>query len=239
MGIAAMRFGGADLPHHSNNTQHPTKIAQNSVSNRNREVLQAQAVAQLGNSSAVCTRLPDNESDLKRCALLLLTMDQPATALNQMMASATQHGFTVVLTPADLSSSRDAPLACRSDFLIVSENELEALTEMPSYCFAQMEEAAKSLLQQGLRNLIITLGERGCLWMSQGKTRHVAAYKVTAAETRGASDAFIGCFAHYYAKDGDVLNALEHASLYAACCVSRTGRQDIYPSLAEFQAFRP
>lgn len=239
MGIAAMGFGGTDLSHHKKNTLYSNGMVQNSASNRRRDILQARAVAQLGNSRAVRTCLPDNESDLQRCALLLLQLDQPAEILNQIISSATQRGLTVVLTPADLGSSRDAALACRGDFLIVSESELEALTDMPVSSFAQMEEAAKSLLQQGLRNLIISLGERGCLWMSWGKTRHVAAYKVNATDTRSARDAFIGCFAHYYAKDGDVLNALEHASLYAACCVTRAGGQDTYPSLAEFQAFRP
>lgn len=239
MGIAAMGFSGADLPPRNKSTLYSDGMAQKAVSNHRRETLQALAVSQLGNSLAVRTSLPDNESDLMHCTLLLLRLGRPADALSKMMASATQRGLTVVLTPADLSSSRDAALACRSDFLIASASELESLTDMPVHCFAQIEEAAKSLLQKGLRNLIITLGERGCLWMRHGKTRHVAAYKVNAVDTRGAGDAFVGCFAHYYAKDGDVLNALEHASLYAACCVTRAGWQDSYPSLAEFQVFRP
>lgn len=236
MGIAAMGSSVAGLLSHNKNDHYFVGMGKSTTG---RESHQALVAAQLGNSLTVYTHLPDNEKDRKNCALLLLQLGISSDPLHTVIESAAQQGITLILTPADFCSARDAALACRGDFLIVSEPELEALTSMPVQSFAQREEAAKSLLHKGLRNLIITLGERGCLWMSQGKTRHVAAYEVQAVETRETGDAFIGCFAHYYAKDGDVLNALEHASLYAACCVTRACTHHAYPSLAEFQAFRP
>ncbi len=238
MGIAVMRFGGSDGPSHNKGALYSSVTPQSEVSIRQEELL-AHAIAQLGNPLTVCTRLPATQRELKHCSVLLLRLDSPADKLNKIMTSAAQHGITVILTPADPDTSPDPALACRADFLITTESELESFTGKPIHSFAQREEAGKILLNLGLKNLIITLGDQGCLWMSQGKTRHVAAYKVNTADTHAAPEAFIGCFAHYYAKDSDILNALEHASLYAACCASRTGTARTFPSLAEFQVFRP
>lgn len=239
MGMTAQESKKATFIHHGINAPCITTMTNSPISKGSRECHQARVVAQLGSPQRVSTRLPENDDDLIRCKLLLLQLDSPSDSLCATIESAERCGITVILTPAPSSTTRDAALACRGDFLIANQTELEALTGLPVGSFIQMEEATRCLLQRGLNNVIITLGERGCLWMSHGKTRHVAAYKVQEVDTRGAGDAFIGCFAHYYAKDGDVMNALEHASLYAACSVTHKGIRRSYPSLAKFQAFRP
>ncbi len=53
------------------------------------------------------------------------------------------------------------------------------------------------------------MGEKGALWMTRTQEVHVPAFKVSAVDTSGAGDAFIGCFAHYYVQSGDVESAMK------------------------------
>lgn len=67
----------------------------------------------------------------------------------------------------------------------------------------------RSLVDKGLNNIIVTMGEKGALWMTRDQEVHVPAFKVNAVDTSGAGDAFIGCFAHYYVQSGDVEAAMK------------------------------
>ena len=97
--------------------------------------------------------------------------------------------------------------------------------------------AARSLVDKGLNNIIVTMGEKGALWMTRDREVKVPAFKVNAIDTSGAGDAFIGCFAHYYVQSGDVEAAMKKASLFAAFSVTGKGTQSSYPSIEQFNEF--
>ena len=118
-----------------------------------------------------------------------------------------------------------------------NETELAILTDMPTETREDVEKAAQSLLARGLKNVIVTLGGRGALWMTPGETHYIDAYAVEAVDTSGAGDAFIGCFADGYVRDGEVLAAMRRASAFAALSVTKKGTQMSYPSQAELEAF--
>jgi sugar/nucleoside kinase (ribokinase family) len=63
----------------------------------------------------------------------------------------------------------------------------------------EIAAAAASLLARGLKNLIVTLGDKGALWLHGDERQHVTA-RWCAVDTTGAGDAFIGCFAAQLAR---------------------------------------
>lgn len=91
--------------------------------------------------------------------------------------------------------------ACKCDFFVPNETELEILTGMPVDTYDHIRAAARSLVDKGLNNIIVTMGEKGALWMTRDQEVHVPAFRVNAVDTSGAGDAFIGCFAHYYVQE--------------------------------------
>ena len=91
-------------------------------------------------------------------------------------------------------------------------------------------------IDKGLKNLIVTLGEKGALWLRGDETTRVEAPVVDAVDTTGAGDAFIGCFAHGYAQNGDVENAMALAVKYASHSVTGKGTQTSYASGEAFAA---
>ncbi len=85
-------------------------------------------------------------------------------------------------------------------FLCPNETELEILTGMPVDTYDHIR-AARSLVDKGLNNIIVTMGEKGALWMTRDRSP-CSGVSSERCRYQRAGDAFIGCFAHYYVRAG-------------------------------------
>jgi ribokinase len=141
------------------------------------------------------------------------------------------------LNPAPASRELDFEYIFKCDFLIPNESELAILTGMPVETEQQVREAALVLIDKGVKNVIVTLGNRGVMWATKDKIHRVDAYKVSAIDTTGAGDAFIGCFAHFYVQNGDVLHAIKMATGFSALSVTKRGTQTSYPDIDQLEQF--
>jgi len=124
----------------------------------------------------------------------------------------------------------------RVDFFSPNETELATLTGLPTESMDEISRAAQRLVDMGVKNVLVTIGSRGVLWVSATTSRLIDAVKVAAVDTTGAGDSFIGAFAHYYAQGETVPKALQHANEYAAITVTRRGTQKPYPTAKEVAA---
>jgi ribokinase len=97
--------------------------------------------------------------------------------------------------------------------------------------------AARQLVKEGIRHVIVTLGDKGALYVGEEGEFRVEGHKVAARDTTGAGDAFIGCFAHHWSQDGDMRRAMTQAVAYSACSVTGLGTQSSYPDAATFGQF--
>ncbi|MDF7628837.1 ribokinase [Erwiniaceae bacterium L1_55_4] len=174
---------------------------------------------------------------LKACQLLILQLEIPLETVYYAIDFARQHDIKVILNPAPAVANLDIDYACKCDFFMPNETELEILTGMPVGTDDEVIRAGQTLLKRGLKNLIITLGARGSLWMAGDTLHQVAPTSVKAVDTSGAGDAFIGCFAHTLVMTGDIPTAMAQASAYAACSVTGRGTQRSYPDAETFQRF--
>jgi ribokinase len=66
----------------------------------------------------------------------------------------------------------------------------------------------------------------------------VPAFTVTAIDTTGAGDAFIGSLAVFLAEDLSEREAVANANVYAALSTTRIGTQKSFPKRADFEAQR-
>lgn len=177
------------------------------------------------------------EVRLKNCKLFILQLEIPLETVYYAIDFANKHQIPVILNPAPASKALDIEYACKCDFFMPNETELEILTGMPVETMEQIQLAANSLFAKGLKNLIVTLGEKGSVWFHDNEVVHIPPHKVNAIDTSGAGDAFIGCFAHYYIATGDVKQATNMASAYSAYSVTGQGTQSSYPSKSQFDQF--
>jgi len=174
---------------------------------------------------------------LKECSLFVLQLEINLETVYYAIQFANTHQIPVLLNPAPATKDLDIAMACKCDFFVPNETELAILTGMPVKTEAEIQQAANVLLEQGLKNVIVTMGQRGAMWLTKEQTECIPAYKVNAVDTTGAGDAFIGCFADNYVKTKDVMESIRKASAFSALSVMKRGTQISYPTRQELEEF--
>jgi ribokinase len=176
---------------------------------------------------------------LKQCSMIILQLEIPLETVYAAIEFGNAHGIPVLLNPAPASTALDIDYACRCDYFVPNETELEILTGMPVGSDDEIATAASFLLARGLKNLIVTLGDKGALWLYGDERQHVTAPSVSAVDTTGAGDAFIGCFAAELAAGTAVDAAIAQAVRYASHIVTGKGTQTSYATAADFADWQP
>lgn len=141
--------------------------------------------------------------------------------------AAKARGCITILNPAPYQEiSNDLLALC--DWLIPNETEFRELHgELPA-----SDEILKSF--RSGKNSIVTLGSQGAVYISaDGQLTKVGAPKVSAVDTTGAGDAFVGTFAYSLASGKDPVSAMSIGIRVASLSVTRKGAQSSYPVQAE------
>jgi ribokinase len=146
--------------------------------------------------------------------------------LNAFRAAKTR-GCTTILNPAPYQEISPELLEL-CDWIIPNETEFRELSgQLPT-----SDEILKSF-RPG-KNSIVTLGSQGAVYISaDGQLTKVSAPKVTAVDTTGAGDAFVGAFAYSLASGSDPVSAMTLGIKVASFSVTRKGAQSSYPDQAE------
>ena len=141
--------------------------------------------------------------------------------------AAKARGCITILNPAPYQEI-SAELLAISDWIIPNETEFRELHgELPT-----SDEVLKNF-RQG-KNSIVTLGGQGAVFISaDGQLTKVSAPRVTAVDTTGAGDAFVGTFAYSLASGKDPITAMTLGIKVASFSVTRKGAQSSYPDQAE------
>ena len=141
--------------------------------------------------------------------------------------AAKARGCITILNPAPYQKI-SVELLTLCDWIIPNETEFRELHgELPT-----SDEVLKSF-RQG-KNSIVTLGSQGAVYISaEGQLTKVSAPKVTAVDTTGAGDAFVGTFAYSLASGKDPVTAMTLGIKVASLSVTRKGAQSSYPNQAE------
>lgn len=170
----------------------------------------------------------DARDAIAGCELIVLQLEIPLETVAAAMALGAELGIPVLLNPAPASPDLDLATITGVEFLVPNESELELLTGMPVDGLEDIQRAAEVLLGAGIRNVIVTLGARGALWIHEGGRELIGAPVVRAVDTTGAGDAFIGCFATQWVRTRDVAGSIRAGTAYAADSVTRQGTQSSY-----------
>ena len=174
---------------------------------------------------------------LKKCSLIVLQLEINLETVYYAIDFANKNHIPVLLNPAPCIPELDLNYICKCDFFAPNEGELGILTNKEVSTVDEIKEAAHYIADKGVKNVIVTMGSKGVLWLNDNKEHFVEAYKVNAIDTTGAGDAFIGCFAHFYVTTKDILLSLKRATAFAALSVTSYGTQSSYPTKDQFEAF--
>ena len=117
-----------------------------------------------------------------------------------------------------------------------NETELAVLTGLPTGTEEEVVTAAKSLLAKGVKNVLVTLGGEGTLWVTADKVEKTAAYKVKVVDTTAAGDCFLAAFVSRFTGH-NFGEAMDFGARAAALAVTRQGAQTSIPTAAEVEKF--
>lgn len=175
--------------------------------------------------------------ELKKCSLIILQLEVNLETVYHAINFGKENGIQVLLNPAPATKELDINEACKCDFFVPNETELAILTDMPVETDEDIKKAAMYLVDKGLKNVIVTMGSRGSMWVTKDNCYVQKAFKVNSIDSSGAGDAFIGCFASCYVKNKDVIASMKEASAFSALSVTKKGTQISYPTELEVEQF--
>jgi ribokinase len=174
---------------------------------------------------------PGDEGVIASADALLLQLEIPMAAVVAGAEAARRHGIRTVLTP---SPAQPLPpeLFEATELLVANEYEAVTLTGR-----TDPREAAGALLDV-VPEIVVTLGAAGSLYRSRGSTEplFVPAPQVTAVDSTGAGDTFVGALAVALAEEKPVREALTWAAAAAALSVQREGASVSMPYRPEIEA---
>ncbi|MEU5592141.1 ribokinase [Streptomyces sp. NPDC020298] len=173
---------------------------------------------------------PGDEGVIASADALLLQLEIPLDGVLAGAEAARRHGVRTVLTPAP---ARPLPpeLLAAIDLLVPNEYEAATLTGRTDPL-----DAATALLDR-VPEVVITLGAAGCLYMLRGaEPLVVPAPQVTAVDSTGAGDTFVGALAVALAEERPVREALTWAAAAASISVQREGASASMPYRPEIEA---
>lgn len=177
-----------------------------------------------------------NRSLIEGAKVFITQLEQPIPAARRALEIARAAGVRTILNPAPAAELDDAFLAL-CDIVTPNESETESLTGLPVTTIPEAETAARALLARGVGACLITLGERGALYVDRDRSFHVpviSAGKVL--DTTGAGDAFNGGFAVALTEGRDLPDAVRFGCATAGISVTRAGTAPAMPARAEIDA---
>lgn len=174
---------------------------------------------------------------IKNCDILVTQLEIPMETVKYSLKKAKEFGKTTILNPAP-ANKLDEEIISNSDYIIPNETELEILSGISVTDEESVINAANILLDKGVKGLIVTLGSKGCMFISKTEKRLFPAYKVKAIDTTAAGDSFIGGFVNGLASGLTFEEAIDRGTKVAAISVTRIGAQTSIPTLEEVLNFK-
>ncbi len=220
---------GLDTRYVTQDTDAPSGVALIVVGPRGQNLI---AVAPGANSRLSPAEVESATPAFAEAQVVVMQLEIPVETVLAAAQAGRAVGATVILNPAPAQSLPHA-LYTAVDILTPNETEAALLTGEQT-----PEEAATTLLKQGLKTVIVTLGEVGVLAATApDHLRRIPGFTVEAVDATAAGDAFNGGLAAALARGQALEAAVRYAQAVAALSVTRLGAQPSLPTGTEVQTF--
>ncbi len=168
------------------------------------------------------------ESQIAKSDVVMSVLELPVEAAARAMELGRKHGVRTILNPAPAAYLDDEVLK-NVDYLTPNETELRILLGLEPDDPTPTIDLARQLRERGVGNLIVTLGEKGALVLSDDGMTELSGLSVNVVDTTGAGDAFNSGLAVRLAEGAPVLEAVRYATCVGALACTELG---VIPSLA-------
>ena len=175
---------------------------------------------------------------MKKSKIFLTQMETPDLTTVYALKKAKDNDCLTILNPAPARKINENDFQLL-DFFTPNETEAEFYLNKKIETNEDIKNAAKFFLNRGVKNIIITLGEKGIYFANKNEEYFVDALKLKdeVVDTTGAGDAFNGAFAVALANELKYKDALIFANKVAGISTTRLGAASSMPFLIEVEGY--
>ncbi|HHX62854.1 MAG TPA: substrate-binding domain-containing protein [Epulopiscium sp.] len=154
----------------------------------------------------------------------LLSTEIPKKTVEYTVAICLKNNVKIILKPSAVMNLEESILQ-NIDYMIPNRKEINVL--IPGQ--QTIEEKANYLYQKGVKNVIVTLGSKGCYLKNKKYAIHIPSADFIPLDTTGAADAFISALAVYLGEGNDLLSSISFATYSAGISITNLGTQPALP----------
>ena len=162
-----------------------------------------------------------------------MQLEIPFEVVEYVKDLAKELGKTVIVDPAPAIPNLPDSFWRGIDYIKPNETELQILTGKEMNTLDELKEGAEILLKKGVKNVVVTLGGEGCLFVSEEKEEFFPANKVKVVDTTAAGDSFTAGMALALSQGKTCEEAIAFGQRVSAIVVSRKGAQTSIPAMEE------
>ena len=167
----------------------------------------------------------DSVADVIRSAdYLILQLEIPVESVLRAAKIAHEAGVYVILNPAPACHLPEELFGYIS---LITPNQTESAPL--SGVEDNLDAAVERLMQLGVKDVVVTLGSKGSLVISEGAKTLVPSLKVKAVDTTAAGDTFCGALCVALSEGCSLVDAAGFATKASALTVQKMGAQDSIP----------
>ena len=167
----------------------------------------------------------DSVADVIRSAdYLILQLEIPVESVLRAAKIAHEAGVYVILNPAPACHLPEELFGYIS---LITPNQTESA--LLSGVEDNLDAALERLMQLGVKDVVVTLGSKGSLVISEGAKTLVPSLKVKAVDTTAAGDTFCGALCVALSEGCSLVDAAGFATKASALTVQKMGAQDSIP----------
>ncbi len=193
----------------------------------------AGAAAHLNNED-----IDQNLKTIKNSKIFLTQLETPEQVTLYALSKAKENNCVTILNPAPARKIEEEYFKL-IDYFTPNETEAEFYLNKKIKSENDIKEAAKEFLKKGVKNIIITLGEKGVYYSNGKEDYFVEACKLkdNVVDTTGAGDAFNGAFAVGLANSLENKDVLVFANKVAGISTTKLGAAASMPLLQDVENY--
>ncbi|SDL76959.1 ribokinase [Romboutsia lituseburensis] len=184
------------------------------------------------------------ETDIDKCidaikesATVVIQLETPVDTIKYALEKSKELGKFTILNPAPAVKLSD-DIIKNVDLLTPNETELEILSGVSINCEDDIKKAANIMIEKGVKQLIVTLGSKGSLYLDKDTMEFKKSYKVDAVDTTAAGDSYTGALSVALSQNKSIDEAMDFASKVGALCVTKVGAQTSIPNLYDLENYK-
>jgi len=182
-------------------------------------------------------------NDLKRLErywkgvdVFVTQLEIPFSTVEKGLKMAKEKGALTLLNPSPPVQLPSHVLSS-VDFIVPNEVEAQSLTGIKWKGDREIRKMAEKFLDQGVKNVVITLGSKGLFFKNRSEEVWMNAFRVNVIDTTAAGDAFLGALASGLSENKPIREVLRFANGAGALATTKLGAQPSLPSRRDLNMF--